>query len=317
MLNIKDVAREAGVSPAVVSRVLNGHPNIRPLSRKAVEEAIAHLNYIPKPRGRQMGYRPSLKSNLKSIALVVNERLQDHFGDSFYGPFYSSLENFCSELQYEIHVIANFTKISLSNSYVGAIILANDHALAEKAFGELPLIQVMGSVSGLETWDRVSYNNKAIGRLAAMHFSNLHKKRVAVISTPNRLFDERKSGFIQTISELGLECIDTPDDLQSALKTSTDPQNKVEAIFACDDSLLPPLCSILQFQNITPMKDLTVLGCNAMKSVLSQIHPTPHSINLHGESIARLALNQLILRMRHPELPITHIQLSPSLFFME
>jgi DNA-binding LacI/PurR family transcriptional regulator len=42
-----DVARVVGVSHQTVSRVVKGHPNVRPDVRKRVEAAIAELNYKP------------------------------------------------------------------------------------------------------------------------------------------------------------------------------------------------------------------------------------------------------------------------------
>src|SRR5690625_5830607 len=42
-----DVAREAKVSMATVSRVLNGNPNVKPETRKKVKEVIKRLNYRP------------------------------------------------------------------------------------------------------------------------------------------------------------------------------------------------------------------------------------------------------------------------------
>ncbi|WP_413379015.1 catabolite control protein A [Alkalihalobacillus sp. 1P02AB] len=44
---IYDVAREAGVSMATVSRVVNGNPNVKPTTRKKVLEAIERLGYRP------------------------------------------------------------------------------------------------------------------------------------------------------------------------------------------------------------------------------------------------------------------------------
>ena len=40
-----DVARRAGVSHVTVSRVVNGHPSVRPETRARVEAAIAELGY--------------------------------------------------------------------------------------------------------------------------------------------------------------------------------------------------------------------------------------------------------------------------------
>lgn len=46
-ITIYDVAREAGVSMATVSRVVNGNPNVKPSTRKKVSEAIERLGYRP------------------------------------------------------------------------------------------------------------------------------------------------------------------------------------------------------------------------------------------------------------------------------
>ncbi|GAA0352687.1 catabolite control protein A [Alkalibacterium iburiense] len=46
-ITIYDVAREAGVSMATVSRVVNGNPNVKPTTRKKVLEVIDRLDYRP------------------------------------------------------------------------------------------------------------------------------------------------------------------------------------------------------------------------------------------------------------------------------
>jgi len=46
-VTIYDVAREAGVSMATVSRVVNNNPNVKPATRKKVYEAIERLGYRP------------------------------------------------------------------------------------------------------------------------------------------------------------------------------------------------------------------------------------------------------------------------------
>lgn len=46
-ITIYDVAREAGVSMATVSRVVNGNPNVKPATRKRVNDVIQRLDYRP------------------------------------------------------------------------------------------------------------------------------------------------------------------------------------------------------------------------------------------------------------------------------
>lgn len=51
-ITIFDVAREAGVSTATVSRVANGHANIRPETRQRVEKAMKKLGYVANAQAR-------------------------------------------------------------------------------------------------------------------------------------------------------------------------------------------------------------------------------------------------------------------------
>lgn len=54
MPNIRQIAREAGVSVTTVSRVLNGHPYVSELKKTAVLEAVSKLNYVPNSNAVQL-----------------------------------------------------------------------------------------------------------------------------------------------------------------------------------------------------------------------------------------------------------------------
>src|SRR6478736_10436712 len=54
---IADVATRAGVGVATGSRVLNRRPNVRPVTRAKVLEAIDALNYRPSPIARNLSLR--------------------------------------------------------------------------------------------------------------------------------------------------------------------------------------------------------------------------------------------------------------------
>ncbi|TFV85218.1 LacI family transcriptional regulator [Microbacterium sp. dk485] len=54
-VGVRDVARAAGVSPQTVSRVLNGHANIRDDTRARVREAVSALGYRMNNAARALG----------------------------------------------------------------------------------------------------------------------------------------------------------------------------------------------------------------------------------------------------------------------
>ena len=56
---IVDVAKEAGVSVATVSRVVNGNYPVKPETKVAVSAAIEKLHYVPNVQARELNQRRS------------------------------------------------------------------------------------------------------------------------------------------------------------------------------------------------------------------------------------------------------------------
>ena len=74
-----DVARTAGVSPATASRVLNGFHQVRPETRRQVENAMAELGYA-----RRRSTRGAEPERTGSIAFIVCEEGARVFSDPFF-----------------------------------------------------------------------------------------------------------------------------------------------------------------------------------------------------------------------------------------
>ncbi|MCB8906952.1 LacI family DNA-binding transcriptional regulator, partial [Streptomyces sp. CB02980] len=64
---LEDVAREAGVSRATVSRVVNGVRNVAPDIQRSVSEAIARIGYTPNQAARSLVTRRT-----GTVALVLS-----------------------------------------------------------------------------------------------------------------------------------------------------------------------------------------------------------------------------------------------------
>ncbi|MDH4618785.1 catabolite control protein A [Brevibacillus sp. AY1] len=110
-VTIYDVAREAGVSMATVSRVVNGNPNVKPMTRKKVLGAIERLGYRPNAVARGLASKKTT-----TVGVII--------------PDISSL--FFSELARGIEDIATMYKYN--------IILCNSDQRLEK---ELQLINTL------------------------------------------------------------------------------------------------------------------------------------------------------------------------------
>jgi LacI family transcriptional regulator len=80
MATIYDVAKEAGVSPKTVSRVLNGDAPVNVQTREAVEAAMARLNYVPSNAARMMRSNRSGLIGLVTGAISMSPELEQPAG---------------------------------------------------------------------------------------------------------------------------------------------------------------------------------------------------------------------------------------------
>jgi DNA-binding LacI/PurR family transcriptional regulator len=95
-VTIKDVARLSGVSPATVTRVMQGRNSVREETRRRVEEAVDALGYRPDHIARALVTRSS-----RTIGLLLPSS-----GDSFWGEVAAGIEERASEDGYSV-IFAN------------------------------------------------------------------------------------------------------------------------------------------------------------------------------------------------------------------
>lgn len=69
-ITIYDVAREANVSMATVSRVVNGNQNVKPVTRKKVLEVIERLDYRPNAVARGLASKKTT-----TVGVIIPETL--------------------------------------------------------------------------------------------------------------------------------------------------------------------------------------------------------------------------------------------------
>lgn len=79
-LNIYDIAKQAGVSPTTVSRVINGNKNVKDETRKKVLEIIKDNNYAPSSVARNLSIGES-----QNIAFIVPDVENPFFSRILHG----------------------------------------------------------------------------------------------------------------------------------------------------------------------------------------------------------------------------------------
>lgn len=87
MTSIREVAKLAGVSPATVSRVMNGTANVNEEKKKRVEAAIKETGFQPNELARAL-----YKKSSKMIGMIVPD---------IENPFFSELAKAVEDTAYQ------------------------------------------------------------------------------------------------------------------------------------------------------------------------------------------------------------------------
>jgi DNA-binding LacI/PurR family transcriptional regulator len=96
-VTIKDVAREANVSPSTVSRVLAGNPRISDETKEKVMETVKRLNYHPNVIAR------SLANNVtKILGLILPSGEEDLFRNPFFIQVMTGISIYAQKMGYSI-----------------------------------------------------------------------------------------------------------------------------------------------------------------------------------------------------------------------
>ncbi|WP_134704268.1 catabolite control protein A [Ammoniphilus sp. YIM 78166] len=91
-ITIYDVAREAGVSMATVSRVVNGNPNVKPTTRKKVLAAIERLGYRPNAVARGLASKKTT-----TVGVVIPD-----IASAFFAELARGIDDIASMYKYNI-----------------------------------------------------------------------------------------------------------------------------------------------------------------------------------------------------------------------
>lgn len=91
-VTIYDVAREANVSMATVSRVVNGNPNVKPTTRKKVMEVIERLGYRPNAVARGLASKKTT-----TVGVIIPD-----ISSIFYAELARGIEDIATMYKYNI-----------------------------------------------------------------------------------------------------------------------------------------------------------------------------------------------------------------------
>lgn len=209
---IWDVARLAGVSPATVSRVLNGKDSnhISEKTRKRVLWALEELDYVPDKAARSLRRQ---KSEL--IAVLIPDVSNPFFASLARGVecicFQNGLSVMICDSNHSHEKEGRYLDILRKEGIDGLVFVPVDQPDEEKLRRlERHGIFVVVADRRVEGWPVVEADNKVGSSELTRYVLESGYRRIAYIAGPSHVSSsqDRVQGFIETMSKAGLEPLD-------------------------------------------------------------------------------------------------------------
>lgn len=281
---LEDVAREAGVSRATVSRVVNGVRNVDPAIQEVVRRAIERTGYAPNRAARALVTRRA-----ETVALVVsgagdasdaaqNAFAARVFADPFFGRVVGGVVGFLRPRS--MHPVLMFAESAPARQEVvtylrqgradGALVVsthADDPLPALLADAGLPAV-LFARPSRPVPLSHVDLAHRDGGRLAAEHLLARGRRELATITGPLAVAasQERLAGFRDTLARHGRPYVPVAEGgftLDSGIAAMSDllaQHPDVDGVFAANDLMAQGACQVLRERGRRVPEDVAVVG---------------------------------------------------------
>lgn len=209
-VNIRDIAKAAGVSVATVSKALNGYSTVNAATREKIRRIADEMQYHPNAAARSLVGQRSM-----TIGVFLTTGLANPFFASVLGGIDRALKDRGYDLIYLAGAHAeepgySLVRHSRSRNVEGLLIFGmqeNEMDFGELIDSELPAVFIDMEMQG-EHIGMISSDNAEAIRTAVQHLAKLNHRRIAFISGLAGTFPARvrQQGFLQGMAEQGLTC---------------------------------------------------------------------------------------------------------------
>ena len=314
---IYDIAREAGVSTATVTRVLAGHPSVKAATREKVQRIIDAHHYTPSASARDLE-----GCCTHTIGIVMPHVVNPYFTriyDSAYeeaeaNGYYAALFHMKENQPIGRNLVDELIRRRLDGAIFAGNIWSSERSGLKEALERLrdymPVVAVCPPATQLNC---ICVHSDLVGcsRLPVRHLHTLGHRRIAFIGGSMRLSDASRRGqnFLEEMRSLGL-----PDDPAYHVDCGYDAEGGERAVLrmlsTLDRSRWPT--ALIAFNDLVALgamkqlkqmglhlpEDMAIIGCDN-QFFCPYTDPPLTSVDLHPEEMARSAVRELLVSREH------------------
>jgi DNA-binding LacI/PurR family transcriptional regulator len=303
-MDIKEIARRAGVSTATVSRAINRVPTVDPKLARKVWRIIDELGYVPNTQARSL-----VSGRSRTFGLIVSE-----ITNPFFPEIVQVFEDTAVQNGYEIMLTSTIHDPKRMELSVRRMIERRVEGVAIMTFGmeeavldhltnrNVPLVFVdVGPSRPRVSNIRIDYLRGI--RQAVQHVAALRHKRIAFIAGPSEIKSAvaRRSAFVQSMQEIGLEIdrhliVEGDHTVESGVRASENLlnlKNRPTAILCSNDMTAIGVMRKAFELSISIPADLSVIGFDDIRLAQFVVPPLT-TIQMSQTELARIAFSALM-----------------------
>lgn len=267
MSSIREVAKLAGVSPATVSRVINGTANVEAEKKERVLRAISETGFRPNEVARSL-----FKKSAKMIGLIIPS-----IQNPFFTQMSSAIEKTAEKYGYRLILCNTMGDLKkeknaismLSSMNADGIILTTSNEKIRTFLNkcEIPIVTMDRLISKNATAGYIHCDHYEGGRIAAQHLIDCGCKNIVCVRGPKDISSakERYAGYRDVCKEQNMieQTVECDYDFNAGLTAAEELLKrypKVDGIIACNDMVAISIYKILHKKKIRVPEEVQLIG---------------------------------------------------------
>lgn len=305
MITIRDVARQAGVSVATVSRVLNNSALVSPETRDAVMSAVSALGYRPNANAQALATQAS-----DTIGVVVMD-----VSDAFFGALVKAVDIVAQQNQKYLLIGNSYHEAEKERNAIEVLIRQRCSALIvhSKALSDSELSEFLQHIPGMVLINRlvpgfahrcVCLDNISGAQMATKMLLNHGHQRIGYLSSSHSIEDDdmRKEGWLRALQEQDIVPpeswvgVGTPDlqGGEAAMVELLGRNSGLTAVFAYNDSMAAGALTALKDNGIAVPQNLSLIAFDDIP-LARYTDPQLTTVRYPVASMAKLATELALL----------------------